>query len=159
MANDFTGLKNRFAKEYKQKAIDVQTNMILDYAPKELKKAYEGRTFRNDTMNLADSYVWVVYYNGIVKGSGYLWAGRTAQTDSKFHGTKINGRRLAQEFINRYVPNGTNCWEMVFAATAPYSTYLESGANGRKFYVLTSIFDEINTDFKGKAQLSKIISY
>lgn len=159
MANDFTGLKNRFAKEYKQKAIDVQTNMLLAYAPKELKKAYEGRTFKNDTMNLADSYVWVVYYNGVVKGSGYLWVGRTAQTDSKFHGTKINGRRLAQEFISRYVPNGTNCWEMVFAATAPYSTYLESGANGRKFYVLTSIFDEINTDFKGKAQLSKIISY
>ena len=89
MSNDYSGLRNRFAKEYKQRAIDIQTNMLLDYAPKALKKAYEGRTFKNDTMNLADSYVWVVYYNGIVKGSGYLWAGRSAQTDSNFHGTKM----------------------------------------------------------------------
>ncbi|MFA6728468.1 MAG: hypothetical protein WCS17_09690 [Prevotella sp.] len=159
MGCDFSGLRNRFAKAYKQKAIDVQTNMLLDYAPKELKRAYEGKTFKNDTMNLADSYVWVVYYNGIVKGSGYLWAGRTAGTDSSYHGGKVNGRELAQTFIDTYTPNGGNGWELVFAATAPYSTYLESGANGRKFFVLTSIFDEINIDFKGKAKLSKIISY
>ena len=79
MGCDFTGLRNRFAKEYKQRAIDVQTNMLLEYAPIQLKKAYQNRTFRNRTYNLADSYIWVVYYKGIVKGSGYLWGGKASK--------------------------------------------------------------------------------
>ena len=51
---------------------EEQTARLLEYAPKMLNLAYSERTFQNDTFNLADSYVWVVYYNGIPQGSGYL---------------------------------------------------------------------------------------
>lgn len=159
MATNFNGLRNRFAKVYKQKAIDVQTQMIINYAPKALNKAYQDRTFRNKTMNLADSYVWVVYYRGIPKKSGYLWGARAAQTDSVYHHTKVNGRKLAETFISSYAPISSNGWELVFAATAPYSTYLENGTKRGRFFVLTSIYDEITYDFKGKANVEKIISY
>ena len=159
MGTNFDGLRNRFAKAYKQKAIDIQTQMIINYAPQALLKAYQGRTFKNRTMNLADSYVWVVYYKGVPKKSGYLWGVRMAKTDSVFHHTKVNGRKLAETFINKYVPINSNGWELVFAATAPYSTYLENGTKRGRFFVLTSIYDEITADFKGKAKVEKIISY
>jgi len=158
MGCDFTGLRNRFAKEYKQRAIDVQTRMLLDYAPKALKDAYDGKTFKNKTMNLSDSYVWVVYYKGLIQGSGYLWNNSMAQTDSTFHHTKVNGRKLAETFVNSYSAMSSNGWELVFAATAPYSTYLENGTKRGRFYVISSIYDEVTSDFKGKAKVNLIIN-
>ena len=154
---NLNGMRNRFAKEYKNKAVEVQTNILLDYAPKMLDKAYLGREFKNDTWNLADSYVWVVYYKGEVKGSGYLWNEKVATTDADFHKTKVNGRRLARNFANTYSPSSDG-WEVVWAATAPYASYLEGASSGR-FYVITSIYDEVNADFEGNARVSKVINY
>ena len=95
-------VKDRFA-EIKTKMAEEQTARLLEYAPKMLNLAYSERTFQNHTFNLADSYVWVVYYNGIPQGSGYLWNNRIATQDANFHHTKINGRSLASTFITRYV--------------------------------------------------------
>jgi len=159
MGNDFTGLRNRFAKEYKQRSIDVQTNMLLEYAPEMLQRAYDDKTFRNDTWNLADSYVWVVFYDGVVKGSGFLWNNKMADRDSNYHKGKVNGRSLASTFIKSYTPNSKG-WQVVWAATAPYSSYLESGSKYySKFYVISSILDKVNPDFRGKAITSFDIKY
>ena len=159
MGCDFTELRNRFAKEYKQRAIDVQTNMLLEYAPTKLKQAYQNSTFKNRTYNLADSYIWVVYYNGEVKGSGYLWTGSKAVINSTYGTQSVNGRRLADEFIDLYSSSDINGWEMVLAATAPYASNLETGeSRTRQFYVISSVFDEVTSDFKGKAKVNFIIN-
>ena len=81
-----------------------------------------------------------------------------ATQDANYHHTKVNGRVLAQAFVTRYVSN-TKGWEVVWAATAPYSTYLESGTSRGRFYVITSIYDKIVSDFNGNAKVSKIINY
>ena len=158
VAFDMSGYRNRLAKELKKAMAEEQTKRLLKYAPKMLNMAYNERTFRNDTFNLADSYVWVVYYNGVPQGSGYLWNGRVATQDANYHHTKVNGRVLAQAFVTRYVSN-TKGWEVVWAATAPYSTYLESGTSRGRFYVITSIYVKIVSDFNGNAKVSKIINY
>lgn len=158
MGCDFTELRNRFAKEYKQKAINVQTNMLLEYAPVMLKKAYQNSTFKNRTYNLADSYIWVVYYKGKVKGSGYLWGGKRAVVNSTYGTQSVDGRRLANDFIDLYNSVNTSGWEMILAATAPYASNLETGeSRTRQFYVISSIYDEVNSDFKGKAKVNFII--
>lgn len=85
VAFDMTGYRNRLAKEIKKQMAEEQTKRLLEYAPKMLNLAYSERTFKNDTFNLADSYVWVVYYNGVPKGSGYLWNERVASQDANYH--------------------------------------------------------------------------
>ena len=158
VAFNLNGYRNRLAKELKKLATEEQTKRLLEYAPKMLNQAYNERTFSNDTFNLADSYVWVVYYKGVPQGSGYLWNNRVATLDADYHHTKINGRQLAQEFAYKYQPS-SNGWEVVWAATAPYSMCLESGTSRGQFYVITSIYDKIVTDFGGNAKVNKIISY
>ena len=158
VAFNLNGYRNRLAKELKKLATEEQTKRLLEYAPKMLNQAYNERTFSNDTFNLADSYVWIVYYKGVPQGSGYLSNNRVATLDADYHHTKINGRKLAQEFVYKYQPS-SNGWEVVWAATAPYSTYLESGTSRGQFYVITSIYDKIVTDFGGNAKVNKIISY
>lgn len=138
---------------------DKQTAKLLEYAPLQLANAYNGRGFKNDTWNLADSYVWVVYYKGVVQGSGYLWNNRVAQKDSDFHKTKVNGRKLAETFISQYNADTINGWEVVWAATAPYSTYLENGTMYGQFNVLSSIYDEVTNDFSGKGIVDIKIKY
>ena len=63
------------------------------------------------------------------------------------------------EFTDKYHSNSMNKWEVVFAATAPYASYLEGGAVRRVFYVITHIYDTVTADFKGKATVYTIISY
>ena len=143
-------------KQTKQKMFDIisskQTAKLLEYAPLQLANAYNNRSFTNRTANLADSYVWAVYFMGKIQGSGYLWNNREATTESIYHHTKINGRKLAEEFVKRYKAENFKGWEIVWAATAPYSVILESGSSNRnRFFVLSNMYDEIASDFKGKA--------
>ena len=143
-------------KQVKQEMFNAiaskQTAKLLEYAPLQLANAYNNRSFKNRTANLADSYVWAVYFMGKIQGSGYLWNNRAATTESIYHHTKINGRKLADEFIKRYKAENFNGWEIVWAATAPYSVILESGSNNmNRFFVLSNMYDEIASDFKGKA--------
>jgi len=141
---------------------EKQTRKLVEYAPLILKDAYNRRSFSNKTWNLADSYVWVVYYKGEVRGSGYLWNGRTASTDSYLHEyserVPVNGRRLAEEFISSYVSTFQGGWEMVWAAVAPYARILQKGweSNGRmhQFDVVSSIVDETRKDLGTRIQVS-----
>lgn len=139
------------------------TRKLVEYAPLILKNAYNRRNFSNKTWNLADSYVWAVYYRGEVKGSGYLWNGRAASADSVLHeysATKrvpVNGRKLAEEFVASYVSTFQGGWEMVWAAVAPYARILQNGwvSGGRKhqFDVVSSIVDETRKDLGARIQI------
>ena len=137
---------------------ELQTERLCEYAPEALEKAYNQRSFQNDTMNLADSYVLAVYYKGSLKKSGYLWDGPTATKPSKYHGSDVNGRQLADEFVERYTPQSDATWEMVIAATTPYAPILEKVNTGnpkRKFMVISAVYDDIVEDF-GLGRITKI---
>lgn len=154
---DLSGLKE-IREQLFANAVEDQTKRLLEYAPLILKKAYNEKTFKNDKWNLADSYVWVVYYDGDVMGSGYLWNSKVATSESVFHKKKIDGRKLADKFVNNYYSDVSNGWEVVWAATAPYSTYLENGTRGKRFYVISSIVDDIAYDFNGMAKINFTIN-
>mgnify|MGYP003423085585 CR=1 FL=1 len=154
MANDFKGLYGRFAKALTKEAIELQTKMLKDYAPIALQDAYNNRDFRNDTYNLKDSYAWVVYYNGVRKGKGFL-GNKEADGFSNFHGQAINGRQLANDFISKYISIVDNGWELMMVAAAPYSVALE----GEGFMVLSAAFDSVNRDLLGKAKVDFISHY
>lgn len=146
---DTSGLKEVRKKLFSM-AVERQTQKLLEYAPLMLKKAFNTKTFTRRTWNLADSYLWIVYYKGEIKGSGFLWNSRFASKDSIYHDQKVNGRKIAQNFINSFVPSDINGWQIIWAATAPYSTDLEKS---NKFYVISGIYDDVLSDFKGKAKV------
>lgn len=145
-------------KEIFNQLADVQTERLCEYAPKMLERAYKQRDFSNDTYNLADSYVWAVYYKGKLADSGYLWQGATASVPAKYHGQDVEGRKLANEFVDGYTPQTDVGWDMVIAATTPYAPILEKGNTGnpaRKFMVISSVYDDIVEDFGNSAKITK----
>lgn len=145
----FDGLDEIRKKLFSQLA-EEQTHRLIEYAPRLLKKAYSESLFTNQTYNLADSYVWAVYYNGVLKDSGYMYAAEVASEPSFYHGDEVHGRALAASFVNKYVPQTYMGWDLVLAAAAPYAYNLEKW----HFYVLSSIYDEIVSDFAGKAKIN-----
>ena len=64
-----------------------------------------------------------------------------------------NGLRVLLNNISLSLING---WEVVWAATAPYSTYLENGTMYGQFNVLSSIYDEVTNDFKGRGTVEPL---
>jgi hypothetical protein len=145
----FAGLADA-KKRLFAKLAEEQTHRLIEYAPLLLKKAYKQSLFTNRTYNLADSYVWAVYYNGVLKDSGYLYVSKVAEEPSFYHGDEVNGRAMAEAFVNSYTPQTYMGWDLVLAATTPYAKWLEKW----NFYVLSSIYDEIVEDFGGKAKIT-----
>lgn len=145
-------------KELFEQLAERQTERLCEYAPEALEKAYANRDFQNDTMNLADSYVWAVYYKGKLAESGYLWESATATKPSKYHRQDVDGRKLADEFVSKYTPRSLRGWDMVIAATTPYAPILEKGNTGnpaRKFMVISAVYDDIVEDFGASARVTK----
>ena len=76
----------------------------------------------------------------------------SAQVQAIRHGLS---RALASNFVSSRASSYSNGWEVVWAAIAPYSYNLETGeSRPRRFYVVSSIFDEVNSDFKGKGNIT-----
>lgn len=131
---------------------DEQTKRLVEYAKQEIVRIATTGEFSNRTYNLIDSYVWVVFCNGKKKGSGY-YGKKSASVNSVLHeyspdiSVDVNGRALAQKFVNEYQPAETKGWEIVFAAVAPYGAYLEGGFtfHGKRyqFNVMSQRYDEI----------------
>lgn len=69
---DLSGLK-RVRQELFDRLAGEQTQRLIAYAPELLKKAYSESGFTDQTYNLADSYIWAVFYQGNLQGSGYLY--------------------------------------------------------------------------------------
>ena len=131
---------------------EEQTKRLIAYAKSEIVTLVETHEFKNDTMNLQDSYVWMVYYNGKRKGHGF-YANKAAKRKSVLHeftpeySIEVDGRALARDFANKYKPEIEKGWEIVFAACAPYGAYLEGGftLHGKRyqFDVMSQCYDDI----------------
>lgn len=155
---DLSGLK-RVRQELFDRLAGEQTQRLIAYAPELLKKAYSESGFTDQTYNLADSYIWAVFYQGNLKGSGYLYPYQMATKNSKYHSKLIDGRKLADEFLANYTPATYIGWDLVLAATVPYAPILEGGNTGnprRRFEVLSTIYDDIKEDFAGKATVKTV---
>lgn len=126
-----------------ERLVNEQTARLIEYAKKEIVAMANTHRFTNRTYNLEDSFVWSVYYNGKSKGNGYYGA-KQATTNAVFHGKKINGRKLANEFARGYKPIDKG-WEIVWAATTPYAPILETGVGERAriFEVISQRYDHI----------------
>lgn len=145
-------------REIFDRMAELQTERLCEYAPTILKKAYARKDFIDDTYNLADSYIWAVYYKRKLADSGYLWDTPSATKPAKYHGQDVKGRELADEFISGYTPQSNAVWEMVLAANTPYAPILEKGNTGnpvRKFMVISAVYDDIVEDFGTSAKITK----
>ena len=139
-----------------------QTKRLKDYAMIKLDDMATSHTFSNRTYNLQDSLVWGVFFNGHLKSHGFYGRAR-AKENSYLHEWSrepipVNGRNLAKNFIMTYHSQVTGGWEVVWAAVAPYSIYLDPNAGGtrtNRFYVISQEYDAIKDKF-GRARGSVI---
>lgn len=143
-----------FRKGVLTQVVKEQTKRLEKYAAEELSEMANkvpGR-YDNDTYNLQDSLVWCLYYDGKLRSHGF-YGGSKAKKPSYLHAYSKNrreviGRSEAEHFVSSYKPSVSKGWEIVWAATAPYSAYLEGGFTSRggntlHFFVITQRYDHI----------------
>lgn len=151
--------------------VEEQTKRLIAYADAELTQMVETHEYWNRTHNLEDSYVWGVFYNGKRQKYGFYY-NKAATKESILHEwgraetqVPVNGRRAAREFISQYAPEVTSGWEIVWAACAPYGTYLEAGFAIKKsgtrlqFDVITQRYDHIKSELEPKAKVHFEINF
>lgn len=128
-----------------------QVDAAIIYAKNLLRKAWIESEFVNRTSNLLDSYVWVVYVDGIYRDHGFV--NESPLATQKIKQTRTGnmqfGREQANEFVSSHTPRSIKGLEIVFATTMYYSAFLENGtARNRRYVVLTGILDDVSADFK-----------
>lgn len=158
---DLSGLEE-YRKKLYEGAVKSRKENLIRYAKETLKKAFLDSDYTNRTLNLKDSYVWGVFYNGKKEAYGFLSPDSDATTRVQRTGDKamLSGREEAQDFINSYEPTNKRGWEVVFAATIYYGVYLQNGTKRNKQYVvISSIFDNVEKDFKSSKIISKEYTY
>lgn len=147
---------------YSKKLVKEQTKRLEEYAQKELIEMVSSHDFKNDTYNLQDSFVWVLFFNGEKRSHGFYGGGRASE-NSMLHawGTPanrvpVNGRELAETFVGTFEPTVKSGWEIVWAAVAPYGAYLESGStpHGVVFRVITQRFDDIKQTLEPQCKVT-----
>ena len=159
--------EERFRKKVYEPIATEQTNRLIVYAQQELDEIVLSREFDDRTRNLADSYIWCVYYNGKRKGFG-TYGRKQAHKQSMLHeyspdiSEPVDGRKLAMEFAKAYKPEETKGWEIVFAACAPYGAYLEAGFtfHGKRyqFDVMAQRYDHIKRTLSPLAKVKLYVS-
>ena len=161
----FNGKK--FGNSLYKRVSDEQTNRLIAYAQEELEEIVLSREFDDRTRNLADSYIWCVYFQGKRKGFG-TYGNKQARKQSLLHeyspemSVPVNGRKLAMEFARAYKPTETKGWEIVFAACAPYGAYLEAGFtfHGKRyqFDVMSQRYDDIKNTLSPLCKVTLYVS-
>lgn len=143
-----TNLKKIEKEVLDQLAPDILVELVR-FAKEELLLAFQGSTYAKDkTQNLADSYVWGVYYNGKLHEYGFLTNSKKATQPRRVSNTtkSVYGRDEALAFINSYKPK-TKMFEVIFAVEMYYGSYLEGGTRRNKPYlVLSSIYNDLNSN-------------
>lgn len=150
-----------FRKRVWSEYLVKQTRALEQYAKKELNEMARMHTFQNVTYNLQDSLVWGVFFEGRLRSYGMYGQGRATEASylhawSRTRRVEVHGRQLAEEFITTYTPESTNGWEVVWAAVAPYSIYLDPMAGTTRtnhFYVISQRYDEIKRTFGSKGRV------
>lgn len=157
---DFSGLSD-VRKRMRDALVEEQTNRLLAYAPRLLQEAYENREFKNQTLNLKDSYVWALYYQGAYINCGFLTSSKEANKPSHYANAIVEGRERAIALLSRYVSDVSG-WEIILCAAVPYAETLENGGDdyekkSRTFRVISYAFDVIRKDFSGAGKSYKML--
>lgn len=133
---------------------EEQKKRLIEYAEETINEMGRTHTFRNRTINLEDSLVWGVFFKGEMIAHGF-YGEKKAQKPARYHKQYVNGRELAEAFINSYKSQSTGgyyYWEVVWGAIAPYSVYLDPFSNrntrSNHFYVISQCYDEIKADLR-----------
>lgn len=162
MMKNVVAEQNRRLVEYAKEKILAIGNQI---------QTYHSRNHMDRTGNLLDSLLWGVSYEGkLVEGGFYRDA--QARGESYLHEwfsgdvkylIPVNGRQLAQTYMQKYGNNGAKGWRVFFAILAPYWGYWEKGFTMKsgggdsgiprstrfmQFSVMTQFYDEIKKDLK-----------
>ena len=162
MMKNVVAEQNRRLVEYAKENILAIGNQI---------QTYHSRNHMDRTGNLLDSLLWGVSYEGkLVEGGFYRDA--QARGESYLHEwfsgdvkylIPVNGRQLAQTYMQKYGNNGAKGWRVFFAILAPYWGYWEKGFTMKsgggdsgiprstrfmQFAVMTQFYDEIKKDLK-----------
>ena len=185
-----TGLNlDAFAKDLMKVYIQEQNNRLIEYAKETIVeigntiKTYQSKHNMDRTGNLLNSLCWGVTYKNDLIGSGFyreaqtksVWIGDGYYSESflhEFFGSQIftmypvNGRQLAEEYIQKNSNTGSRGWKVFFAILAPYWGYWEEGFtlihgfsrnSARTFYgatqvkrfaVMTQFYDKVRKDLK-----------
>lgn len=180
-----------------ENVVAEQNRRLVEYAKEKILaignqiQTYHSRNHMDRTGNLLNSLCWGVSYNGkLVEGGFFRDAvlnnkGIAKTSESFLHEwfsgdvkylIPVNGRQLAQTYMQKYGNNGAKGWRVFFAILAPYWGYWEKGftlihgasvnpnakKNGRlqqgytgirgatfkQFAVMTQFYDEIKKDLK-----------
>lgn len=162
MMKNVVAEQNRRLVEYAKEKILAIGNQI---------QTYHSRNHMDRTGHLLDSLLWGVSYEGkLVEGGFYRDA--QARGESYLHEwfsgdvkylIPVNGRQLAQTYMQKYGNNGAKGWRVFFAILAPYWGYWEKGFTMKsgggdsgiprstrfmQFSVMTQFYDEIKKDLK-----------
>lgn len=176
-----TGLNlDAFAKDLMKVYIQEQNNRLIEYAKEtiveigDMIKTYQSKHNMDRTGNLLNSLCWGVTYKNDLIGSGFyreaqtksVWIGDGYYSESflhEFFGSQIftmypvNGRQLAEEYIQKNSNTGSRGWKVFFAILAPYWGYWEKGFNlklfgkgskFRQFAVMAQFYDKVRKDLK-----------
>lgn len=160
-----------------------QNKRLIDYAKGKIVEIgrtieqYHSAHHMDRTGNLLNSLCWGVSYNGsLIEGGFYRDAvlhnngidgSSTSYLHEWFGGDEkylepVDGRQLAEGYLQTYGNNGAKGWRVFFAILAPYWGYWEkgftmkskfgagkSGISGfHQFAVLTYFYDSIKKDLK-----------
>ena len=169
MMKNVVAEQNRRLVEYAKEKILAIGNQI---------QTYHSRNHMDRTGNLLNSLCWGVSYNGkLVEGGFFRDAvlnnkGIAKTSESFLHEwfsgdvkylIPVNGRQLAQTYMQKYGNNGAKGWRVFFAILAPYWGYWENGFTMKsgggdsgiprstrfmQFSVMTQFYDEIKKDLK-----------
>ena len=169
MMKNVVAEQNRRLVEYAKEKILAIGNQI---------QTYHSRNHMDRTGNLLNSLCWGVSYNGkLVEGGFFRDAvlnnkGIAKTSESFLHEwfsgdvkylIPVNGRQLAQTYMQKYGNNGAKGWRVFFAILAPYWGYWEKGFTMKsgggdsgiprstrfmQFAVMTQFYDEIKKDLK-----------
>lgn len=170
--------------------VEEQNSRLVEYAKNKIQEigdkiqTYHSANHMDRTGQLLDSLVWGVSYQGKLVDGGFYREAK-AKHESYLHEwfsgdvkylIPVNGRQLAQDYLEKYGNNGAKGWKVFFAILAPYWGYWEEGftlihggsinPNARKngmlqkgytgvrgatftqFAVMTQFYDEIKNDLK-----------
>lgn len=162
----YTFAKKTFYDNIMKNVVREQTARLIAYAKEELYEMIVSKTFKSRTFNLADSYVYAVYYDGKEQAHGYVGA-KMASSNSFLHEWSkdsskripVDGRKEATEFLTKFksaLPT-TNGWVVVWAACTPYAKELDPAAGSSKknrFFVISQRYDHIANTFSSKGVVS-----
>lgn len=166
--------------------VQEQNALLIDYAKNKIVeigdmiKTYHSKNHMDRTGHLLNSLLWGVSYQGkLVDGGFYRQA--SAKGESYLHewmsgDTKylipVDGRALAQQYLQSYGNNGARGWRVFFAILAPYWGYWERGFKMKsgggivykgtsrerkmpqiigktyRFAVMTEFYDQVKADLK-----------